>query len=102
MTADERMRETMAASQALARCFLSQDKVICSSSFFMYNPSLIFFSISNLFNNWYSFLYALASLDFKLSVSGSPFLQQAHHLRVFQSYFQTFPYCPAVTFLFSA
>ena len=25
MTADERMRETMAASQALARCFLSQD-----------------------------------------------------------------------------
>ena len=101
MTADERMRETMAASQALARCFLSQDKVICSSSFFIYNPSLIFFSISNLFNNWYSFLYALASLDFKLSVSGSPFLQLAQ-LQVFQSFFQTFPYCPAVTFLFSA
>ena len=57
MTADERMRETMAASQALARCFLSQDKVICSSSFFIYNPSLIFFSISNLFNNWYSFFF---------------------------------------------
>ena len=68
MTADERMRETMAASQALARCFLSQDKVIYSSSFFMYNPSLIIFSISNLFNNWYSFLDALASLESMMSV----------------------------------
>ena len=51
MTADERMRETMAASQALARCFLSTDKMIWFSSFFIYNPSLIFFSIKNLFNN---------------------------------------------------
>ena len=35
-----------------------------------------------------NFLDALASLDFKLSLSGSPFLELAH-LRVFQSYFSS-------------
>ena len=40
----------------------------------------------NLAQKLLRFLDALASLDFKLSVSDSPFLQLAH-LRVFQSYF---------------